>query len=65
MAIEIREITLGDYSDVVLLWNDVLGNHSVNNENFQICMEKMNNDGNYKTFVYLWFYGFDCFDYHI
>jgi GNAT superfamily N-acetyltransferase len=53
MEIVIREIALSDYSEVVLLWNEVLGNHNVNYENFCITMEKMNDNGNYKTFVAL------------
>ncbi len=33
------------------LWNDVLGIRNVNDENFRVTMEKMNKDGNYRTFV--------------
>lgn len=51
MEIIIREINVRDYSEVVLLWNEVLGNHNINSENFHITMEKMNTGGNYKTFV--------------
>ncbi len=54
MEIMIREIALSDYSEVVLLWNEVLGNNNVNYENFHITMEKMSNNGNYKTFVALY-----------
>jgi GNAT superfamily N-acetyltransferase len=51
MEIIIREIAVSDYSEVVLLWTEVLGHRNVNNENFHITMERMNNDGNYKTFI--------------
>jgi GNAT superfamily N-acetyltransferase len=51
MEIMIREIAVSDYSEVVLLWTEVLGNRNVNNENFHITMKKMNKEGNYKTFV--------------
>jgi GNAT superfamily N-acetyltransferase len=51
MDIEIREIIVNDYSDVVLLWNNELGNCNVNAENIAIRYERMNQDGNYKTFV--------------
>ena len=53
MNIEIREIALSDYYEVVQLWNEVLENHNVNYENFHITMEKMSRDGNYDTFVAL------------
>jgi GNAT superfamily N-acetyltransferase len=51
MEIMIREIAVSDYSEVVLLWTEVLGNRNVNNENFHITMKKMNKEGNYKTFI--------------
>lgn len=53
MDIMVREITVSDYSEVVLLWTEVLGNKKVNYENFLITIEKMNKMGNYKTFVAL------------
>ncbi|WP_169090831.1 GNAT family N-acetyltransferase [Paenibacillus sp. PL91] len=53
MEIKIREVVESDYTEVVFLWNDVLGIRNVNDENFRITMEKMNTDGNYKTFVAL------------
>ena len=53
MEIMIREIAINDYSEVVLLWTEVLGNRNVNIENFHSTMEKMNRNGNYKTFVAL------------
>jgi len=53
MEIKIREIVANDYSEVVYLWNDVLGVRNVNNENFRVTMEDMNKEGNYKTFVAL------------
>lgn len=53
MEIAIREITASDYAEVVLLWNEVLGNHNVNYDNFCSTMDKMNHAGNYKTFVAL------------
>lgn len=51
MEIKIREIVVNDYSEVVFLWNDVLGIRNVNDENFRLTMDEMNKDGNYKTFV--------------
>jgi predicted N-acetyltransferase YhbS len=53
MEIVVREIAVNDYSEVMLLWTDVLGNHNVNYENFHITMERMYKEGNYKTFVAL------------
>jgi GNAT superfamily N-acetyltransferase len=53
MEIVIREIAVCAYSEVVILWTEVLGQCNVNNENFHITMEKMNKDGNYKTFIAL------------
>ncbi|MGM0884904.1 MAG: GNAT family N-acetyltransferase [Bacillota bacterium] len=53
MEIKIREVVANDYTEVVFLWNDVLGIRNVNDENFRVTMEKMNKDGNYKTFVAL------------
>jgi GNAT superfamily N-acetyltransferase len=53
MEIKIREVVANDYTEVVFLWNDVLGVRNVNEENFRVSMEKMNKDGNYKTFVAL------------
>jgi Predicted acetyltransferase len=51
MEFTIREIEVNDYPEVVSLWINVLGNHNVNLENFSITLDKMNKDGNYKTFV--------------
>lgn len=53
MEIKIREVAANDFTEVVFLWNDVLGIRNVNDENFRVTMEKMNKDGNYKTFVAL------------
>ncbi|OAX47039.1 GNAT family N-acetyltransferase [Paenibacillus sp. AD87] len=53
MEIKIREIVANDYTEVIFLWNDVLEIRNVNAENFRITTEKMNEDGNYKTFVAL------------
>lgn len=53
MEIKIREVVANDYPEVVFLWSDVLGIRNVNDENFRVTMEKMNKDGNYKTFVAL------------
>jgi GNAT superfamily N-acetyltransferase len=53
MEIKIREVVANDYTEVVFLWSDVLGIRNVNGENFRVTMEKMNKDGNYKTFVAL------------
>jgi GNAT superfamily N-acetyltransferase len=53
MEIMIREIVANDYSKVVFLWNDVLGVHTVTEENFRITMKQMIKAGNYKTFVAL------------
>lgn len=51
MEIVIREIAVSDYTEVVSIWNEVLGNYNVNDENFHNTMEEMNRAGNYKTFV--------------
>ncbi|QOS80551.1 GNAT family N-acetyltransferase [Paenibacillus sp. JNUCC31] len=53
MEIKIREIVANDYTDVVFLWNDVLEIRNVNDENFRVTTKKMNDAGNYKTFVAL------------
>lgn len=53
MEIKIREIVANDYTEVVFLWNDVLEIRNVNDENFRVTIEKMKEDGNYKTFVAL------------
>ncbi|TLS52499.1 GNAT family N-acetyltransferase [Paenibacillus antri] len=53
MEIKIREIEANDYTEVVFLWNDVLGVRTVTDENFRITMEQMIKAGNYKTFVAL------------
>ncbi|MEK3966139.1 GNAT family N-acetyltransferase [Paenibacillus sp. FSL H7-0323] len=53
MEIKIREVVANDYTEVVFLWNDVLGVRNVNIENFRVTMENMNKAGNYKTFVAL------------
>lgn len=53
MEVLIREIEVIDYPEVVSLCINVLGNHKVNLENFSITIDKMNKDGNYKSFVAL------------
>jgi GNAT superfamily N-acetyltransferase len=53
MEIKIREVVANDYTEVVFLWNEVLGIRNVNDENFRVTMEEMNKEGNYKTFVAL------------
>ncbi|NIK80599.1 hypothetical protein FHS15_005790 [Paenibacillus castaneae] len=53
MEIKIREIAADEYSEVVVLWNDVLGVRTVTDENFRTTMEQMNKAGNYKMFVAL------------
>jgi len=53
MEIKIREIEANDYTEVVFLWNDVLGVRTVTDENFRITMEQMIKADNYKTFVAL------------
>lgn len=53
MEIKIREVVANDYTEVVFLWSDVLGIRNVNDENLRVTMEKMNKEGNYKTFVAL------------
>jgi GNAT superfamily N-acetyltransferase len=53
MEVIIREIEVNDYPEVVSLWINVLGNRKVNLKNFSITIDKMNKDGNYKTFVAL------------
>ena len=53
MDIEIREIIANDYFEVLLLWNNELGNRNVNAENISARFERMNKDENYKTFVAL------------
>lgn len=53
MEVLIREIEVSDYPEVVSLWINVLGNRKVNIDNFSVTLEKMNRDGNYKTFVAL------------
>lgn len=51
MEIKVREISVEDYHEVVVLWNKVLGVRTVTDENFRVSMEQMNKAGNYKTFV--------------
>ena len=46
MDIEIREIIVNDYSEVLLLWNNELGNSKINAENISVRFERMNNDKN-------------------
>ncbi|WP_424769364.1 GNAT family N-acetyltransferase [Paenibacillus sp. sgz302251] len=53
MEIKIREVVANDYTEVVFLWNDVLGVRTVTDENFRVSMEQMMKAGNYKTFVAL------------
>ncbi|QOR34354.1 GNAT family N-acetyltransferase [Clostridium sp. 'deep sea'] len=47
----IRKITPSDYTEVVLLWRNEIGNPNVNEENITSVMTKMNKDDNYRTFV--------------
>lgn len=54
MDIKIREIRANDYPEVLLLWNNELGNHNVNAENISVRFERMNKNENYKTFVALY-----------
>lgn len=53
MEIKIREIVSKDYTEVVILWSDVLGVRTVTDENFRVTMDQMGRAGNYKTFVAL------------
>ncbi|SEO04142.1 GNAT family N-acetyltransferase [Paenibacillus sp. OV219] len=53
MEAKIREIVANDYTEVVFLWNHVLGVRTVTDENFRVTMEQMIKAGNYKTFVAL------------
>ena len=53
MEVIIREMEVNDYPEVVALWSKVLGNRKVTLENFSITIDKMNKNGNYKTFVAL------------
>ena len=47
----IRKITPSDYTEVVSLWRNEIGNPNVNEENMTSVMSKMNEDDNYRTFV--------------
>lgn len=51
MEIEIREINTDDYPEIILLWNNELGNHNVTAENISPYYERVSKDENYKTFV--------------
>lgn len=53
MEIEIRVINADDYPELLLLWNNELGNCNVNAENISARFGRMNKDENYKTFVAL------------
>jgi len=53
MNIEIREIISNDYSEVLLLWNNELGNCNINADNISARFERMNKDKNHKTYVAL------------
>ncbi|WP_062105432.1 GNAT family N-acetyltransferase [Bacillus niameyensis] len=53
MDIVIREICENDYAEVLLLWNNELGSHTVNAANISGRFERMNKDENYKTYVAL------------
>jgi GNAT superfamily N-acetyltransferase len=51
MEITIRAITRNDYSGVLELWNNELGNKSVNTHNISMYYEEMSGDSRYITFV--------------
>jgi PhnO protein len=51
MDITIREIQESDYLHVLSLWNNELGNSSVNQENIYPHYERMKNDNRYQTYV--------------
>ncbi|MBY0217758.1 GNAT family N-acetyltransferase [Paenibacillus illinoisensis] len=53
MDIKIRELLSKDYTEVVMLWKDVLGVRTVTDENFRVTVEEMFRAGNYKIFVAL------------
>ena len=53
MDIEIREISSADYTEVLSLLNNELGNRNINMEDLTIRLERMNKDKKYKTFVAL------------
>jgi ribosomal protein S18 acetylase RimI-like enzyme len=53
MGIKVQEIVSKDYTEVVILWNDVLGVSTVTGENFRVTMDQMIRADNYKTFVAL------------
>lgn len=48
--IKFQDILSKDYTEVVILWNDVLGVHTVTGENLRANMDQMIRAGNYKTF---------------
>ena len=51
MKITISSITKGDYSGVLELWNNELGNKNVNAHNISMYYEEMSSDPRYITFV--------------
>lgn len=53
MKVFIREIKEADYSSLVMLWNNEIGDHSINLENTTSHFERVRNNENYKTFVAL------------
>ncbi|TDQ33712.1 GNAT family N-acetyltransferase [Aureibacillus halotolerans] len=54
MDIEIREIKSNDYSEVISLWKNEIGDLNVNAGSFSERFDKMNKDENYKTFIALY-----------
>ncbi len=51
MDIVIRQIEEKDYPEVLLLWNNEIGNGSVNASNIPSHYERMKGDERYQTFV--------------
>ncbi len=51
MKITINAITRNDYAGVLELWNNELGNKSVNTHNISMYYEEMSDDPRYITFV--------------
>ncbi|MDF2542442.1 MAG: family acetyltransferase [Herbinix sp.] len=51
MDIEIRDMKADDYSEILLLWNNELGNRNITADNISSRLERMNKDKNYRTFV--------------
>ena len=54
MEIMIREIQEYDYSEVLSLWNNEIGNRKVNEANIATAYERMSRNDDYKTFVAVW-----------